>query len=158
MFTEHHHGHDCDRQSERERERERRRGATRERERTLLDVTLPEVARILEMQQKHIVAPSPSPAPSPAPAPSTVLGVPVDVFRALEPALLERVLRALGGQRRRERARRGASSVGCEVNAVFHFRSIPPSPSHACKRAFATKLSAEVRSQGVQSLLDRGKA
>ena len=66
---------------------------TRERERTLLDVTLPEVARILEMQQKHIVAPSPSPAP----APSTVLGVPVDVFRALEPALLERVLRALGG-------------------------------------------------------------
>ena len=58
---------------------------TRERERTLLDVTLPEVARILGMQQKHIVAPS------------TVLGVPVDVFRALEPALLERVLRALGG-------------------------------------------------------------
>tara|TARA_Y100000817_G_scaffold90660_1_gene70494 strand:- start:129 stop:443 length:315 start_codon:yes stop_codon:yes gene_type:complete len=70
---------------------------TRERERTLLDVTLPEVARILEMQQKHIVAPSPSPSPSPAPAPSTVLGVPVDVFRALEPALLERVLRALRG-------------------------------------------------------------
>ena len=72
---------------------------TRERERTLLDVTLPEVARILEMQQKHIVAPSPSPSPAPAraTAPSTVLGVPVDVFRALEPALLERVLRALGG-------------------------------------------------------------
>lgn len=68
-----------------------------ERRRTLLDVTLPEVARILEMQQQHIVVASPSPALAPATAPATVLGVPLDVFRALEPALLERVLRALGG-------------------------------------------------------------
>ena len=56
-----------------------------------LDVTLAEVSRILELQQEHLVN---SAAARPS-AESTVLGVPVEIFRAREPALLERVLRGV---------------------------------------------------------------
>ncbi len=56
-----------------------------------MDLTDADVARILAVQTKYMQPPMPSSTAAPRPTP-TLLGVPVDVFQRVEPALYRKLV------------------------------------------------------------------